>query len=170
MEGIIMKCPICGAEIQPGDRFCRSCGAKRPVDQAWGDPYAPSAAAMDRDISKSEFCQYHAPDKIRKNIKGSAILCYISAAVTAVFAILFSPMMLLDTTIILVLGLLIHLKQSRVCAVLLLAYGLFNCAVMLLYTGRVTGWLIVLAGVFAVIYTFQLEKAYQEFRGNGSHP
>ena len=68
--------------------------------------------------------------------------------------------------VVLALGLLIHLKQSRVCAVLLLAYSLFNCVVMLLSTGRFSGWLIILAGVFAVIYTFQLEKAYQEFRGN----
>ena len=161
-----MKCPTCGTEVQPGQQFCTSCGAKLPADQAWGNPYAYAAAAENRNISKSEFCRNYAPDKMRKNIRASAILCYVSAAVTAVFAILFNPFMFLDVIIVLVLGLLIHLKQSRVCAVLLLAYSLFNCVVMLLSTGRFSGWLIILAGVFAVIYTFQLEKAYQEFRGN----
>ena len=161
-----MKCPFCGAEAQPGQQFCLSCGAKLPADQAWGYPYANAAAGVNRNISKSEFCRSFAPDKMRKNIRASAILCYISAAVTAVFAILFNPFMLLDVIIVLVLGLLIHLKQSRVCAVLLLAYSLFNCVVMLLSTGRFSGWLIILAGVFAVMYTFQLEKAYQAFRGN----
>lgn len=161
-----MKCPTCGAEIQPGQQFCPSCGAKQPVERAWGNPYAQTAAVENRDISKSEFCRNYAPDKMRKNIRASAILCYVSAAVTAGFAILFNPMMFLDVIIILVLGLLIHLKQSRVCAVLLLVYSLINCVVMLLSTGRITGWLIILAGVFAVIYTFQLEKAYREFRGN----
>ena len=161
-----MKCPTCGAEIQPGQQFCPSCGARQLVDQAWGNPYTPAAAVENRDISKSEFCRSYASDKMRKNIRGCAILCYISAAFTAVFAILLSPTMLLDSIIVLVLGLLIHLKQSRVCAVILLAYSLINLVVMLLSTGRITGWFIILAGVFGVIYTFQLEKAYQEFRKN----
>ena len=161
-----MKCPICGAEVQPGQQFCTSCGAKQPADQAWGNPYANAAAVENRNISKSEFCRSCAPDKMRKNIRASAILCYISAAITAVFAIMFNPFMFLDVVIVLVLGLLIHLKQSRVCAVLLLAYSLLNCVVILLSTGRFSGWLIILGGVFAVIYTFQLEKAYREFRGN----
>ena len=161
-----MKCPTCGAEIKPGQQFCTACGAQQPVDQAWGNPYANATAVENRNISKSEFFRRHAPDKMRKNIIASAILCYVSAAITAVFAILFNPFMFLDVIIVLVLGLLIHLKQSRVCAVLLLAYSLFNCVVMLLSTGKFSGWLIILAGVFAVIYTFQLEKAYQAFCGN----
>ena len=160
-----MKCPTCGAEVQPGQQFCPSCGAKQLADQAWGNPYTGAAAVENRNISKAEFCRSYALDKIRKNIRASAILCYVSAAVTAVFAIMFNPFMFLDVIIVLVLGLLIHLKQSRVCAVLLLAYSLFNAVVMLLSTGKFSGWLIILAGVFAVIYTFQAEKAYQEFRG-----
>ena len=161
-----MKCPTCGAEIQPGQPFCTYCGAKLPADQAWGNPYANTAAAENRNISKSEFCRSYAPDKMRKNIRASAILCYVSAAITAVFAIMFNPFMFLDAIIVLVLGLFIQLKQSRVCAVLLLVYSLFNCIVTLLSTGQFSGWLIILAGVFAVIYTFQLEKTYQEFCGN----
>lgn len=161
-----MKCPSCGAEVQPGQQFCPSCGAKQLADQAWGNPTAPSAAMENRDISKSEFCRNHAPDKVRKNIRACGILCYVSAVVTAVLAALVSPTMFLDAAIVLVLGLLIHLKQNRVCAVLLLIYGIFSCVVVFLSTGRFTGWLIILAGVFAVIYTFQLEKMYREFRGN----
>lgn len=160
-----MKCPSCGAEIQPGQQYCPSCGARQTADQGWGNPTAPSAAMENQSISKAEYCRNYAPDKIRKNITGSAILCYVSAAITAVFAVMFNPMMFLDAAIVLVLGLLIHLKRSRVCAVLLLAYGLFNCVVMFLSTGKLSGWLIVLAGVFAVIYTFQLEKSYRMFRG-----
>ena len=161
-----MKCPTCGTEVQPGQQFCTYCGANLPAAQAWGNPYANAAFFVNRNISKSEFCRSYAPDNMRKNIRASAILCYISAAVTAVFAIMFNPFMFLDVIIVLVLGLLIHLKQSRVCAVLLLAYSLFNCVVMLQSTGQLSGWFIILAGVFAVIYTFQLEKAYQEFLGN----
>ena len=160
-----MKCPTCGAEVQTGQQFCPACGAKLAADQAWGDPYARAAAVENRSISKADFCRNYAPDKMRRNIMASAILCYVSAAITAVVAILFNPFMFLDVIIVLVLGLLIHLKQSRVCAVLLLAYSLFNCIVTLVSTGQIGGWLIILAGAFAVFYTFQLEKAYQEFCG-----
>ena len=160
-----MKCPTCGAEIQPGQQYCPSCGAKQLADQAWGSPSPTASSVENREISKSEFCRNHAPDKIRKNIRGSVILCYISAAVTAAFAVMFDLAMFLDVVIVLALGLLIHLKQSRVCAVLLLVYSLINCVFMLMSTGRFGGWLIILAGVFAVIYTFKLEKEYRAFRG-----
>lgn len=164
-----MKCPTCGAEVQQNQQVCPSCGAQLLTDQGLENPYSAASAVENREVSKSEFCRNHAPDKMRKNIRLSAILCYISAAVTALFAILFNPTMLFDVVIVLVLGLLIHLKQSRVCAVLLLAYSLINSGIMLMSTGQVSGWLIILAGVFAVIYTFQLEKAYQAFRTNEGH-
>ncbi len=161
-----MKCPTCGADVQPGQKYCPSCGTQQKTDRPWGNPSAPSIAVEDQDITKSEFCRSRASDKVRKNIRGSAILCYISAGVTAVFALLFNLFMLIDAVIVLGLGLAIHLKQSRVCSILLLVYGVVSCVTVLMETGRVSGWLVILAGVFAVIYTFQLEKEYRAFRGN----
>ncbi|MFG6350136.1 MAG: zinc-ribbon domain-containing protein [Oscillospiraceae bacterium] len=156
-----MKCPTCGTEIQSEQKYCPSCGTVQTTDQPWGTPAAP---AENRDITKAEFCRNYAADKTRKNIRGAAILCYICTVVTAVVAILFAPLILIDAAIVLVLGLLIHLKQSRVCSVILLVYGVASFIITLLDSGRITGWLIVLAGVFAVIYTFRLEKEYQAFR------
>lgn len=159
-----MKCPTCGAELQPGQKVCPSCGTAQRMDQPWGNPATPAATAENRNITKAEFCRNYAEDKIRKNIRGTAILCYICAALTAVVGIMFNPFMLIDAAVVLVLGLAVHLKQNRVCAILLLVYGIVNCVIMLLNTGRLSGWLIILAGVFAVIYTFRLEKKYQAFR------
>ena len=159
-----MKCPTCGADVQPGQKYCPSCGTQQKTDRPWGNPSAPSIAVEDQDITKSEFCRSRASDKVRKNIRGSAILCYISAGVTAVFAVLFNLFMLIDAVIVLGLGLAIYL--SRVCSILLLVYGVVSCVTVLMETGRVSGWLVILAGVFAVIYTFQLEKEYRAFRGN----
>lgn len=159
-----MKCPTCGTEIQPGQKYCSSCGTVQEMDQPWGNPARPAVIVRDRDIPKAEFCRNYAADSTRRNIRGAAILCYFCALVTTVLAILFVPLMLIDAATVLVLGLLIHLKQSRICAILLLAYGTVSFLLTLLDTGRITGWLIVLAGVCAVIYTFRLEKEYQEFR------
>ena len=140
-----MKCPTCGTEIQPGQKYCPSCGTVQETDQSWGNPARPTVIVRDRDIPKTEFYRNYA------------------TLVTTVLAILFAPLMLIDAAIIFVLGLLIHLKQSRVCAILLLAYGVMGFSLTML-DGRMSGWLIALAGVFAVIYTFRLEKEYQEFR------
>lgn len=161
-----MKCPTCGTDVQPGQKYCPSCGTVQKADQPWGAPGAPSVTEGARGISKAEFCRNHAPDKMRKNIRGCAILCYISAVVTGVFAVLTNPFMFIDAAVVLGLGLGIHLKQSRVCSIILLAYGIFSCITLLLSTGRLGSWLIILAGVFAVIYTFQLEKEYRAFQGN----
>lgn len=172
-----MKCPVCATEIQPGQKFCPTCGTQQraevqpeaqPTVQPWSNTAVQPAAAMpqeDRTITKSVFYKDLASDKVRKNIRASAILCYISAVVTGIFGIIFNPLMLLDSAILLALGLLIHLKQSRVCAIILLVYGVVSCLITLIQSGRFTAWLIILAGVFAIIYTFQLETEYRVFRG-----
>lgn len=158
-----MRCPTCGTEIQPGQKYCPSCGTVQETNQSWGDPARPTVIVRDRDIPKAEFYRNYAADNTRRSIRGAAIVCYFCTLVTIVLAILFAPLMLIDAAVILVLGLLIHLKQSRVCAILLLAYGVMGFSLTML-DGRMSGWLIVLSGVFAVIYTFRLEKEYQEFR------
>lgn len=160
-----MKCPTCGAEVQSGQSYCPSCGAKLTAEQGWGNPQTPTATMENKEISKREYCKNYAPDKLRKNIVGSAIVCYISAALTGALGVLFNPMMLVDAAIVLLLGLGIHLKQSRACSVILLVYGVFSCIMMLIQTGRLGSWLIILAGVYAVMYTFKLEKEYRAFRG-----
>lgn len=175
-----MKCPTCGTELGPGDRYCPVCGAAQPAAgaaapaagpaaQPFAAPAAPAAPnvppiEVDRNLSKGLFYSTLATDKVRKNIRNSAIVCYVCAALTGVVALLTSVTMLLDVIIILVLGLLVHLKQSRVCAVLLLAYSIINTVITLLSTGSPGGWLLIIAGVYAVKSTFALEKEYQAFR------
>ena len=158
-----MKCPTCGTEIQPGQKYCPSCGTVQKMDQSWRNSAGTTVIVRDRDIPKTEFYRNYAADSTRRNIRSAAIVCYFCTLVTIVLAILFAPLMLIDAAVILVLGLLIQLKQNRVCAILLLAYGVTGFSLTML-DGRMSGWLIVLAGVFAVIDTFRLEKEYRDFR------
>lgn len=172
-----MKCPTCGTQLGPEDRYCPICGAAaqpaaspaQPAAPSYSAPAAPAAPdippiTVDRSLPKSLFYSTLASDKVRKSIRNSAIVCYVCGVITGVVAVLLSPTMLLDVIVILVLGLLIQLKQSRVCAVLLLAYSLFNTVVAIATTGSVGGWLLIIAGVYAVKSTFALEKEYQAFR------
>lgn len=169
-----MKCPTCGTQLGPEDRYCPICGAAaqpaasptQPAAPGYSAPAAPGIPpiTVDRSLPKSLFYSTLASDKVRKSIRNSAIVCYVCGVITGVVAVLLSPTMLLDVIVILVLGLLIQLKQSRVCAVLLLAYSLFNTVVAIATTGSAGGWLLIIAGVYAVKSTFALEKEYQAFR------
>lgn len=169
-----MKCPTCGTQLGPEDRYCPICGAAAQPAASPAQPAAPGYSApaapgippitVDRSLPKSLFYSTLASDKVRKSIRNSAIVCYVCGVITGVVAVLLSPTMLLDVIVILVLGLLIQLKQSRVCAVLLLAYSLFNTVVAIATTGSAGGWLLIIAGVYAVKSTFALEKEYQAFR------
>lgn len=39
-KGVIMRCPNCGAEYEPGDTFCRTCGSSFPTYDATSRPAA----------------------------------------------------------------------------------------------------------------------------------
>lgn len=163
-----MKCSSCGTTIEKGETRCSLCGAPAEAGQGWDAPQAqkPAGTAESREMTKSEFFNIEAPKKIRSGVKSSAILCYVCAGITALAGLLLlkAPLMLIDAVIVLVLGLGIHLKQSRVCAVIVLAYSLISCLVSLISVGQLGGWLLILAGVYAVMNTFKLEKEYQAWK------
>ena len=109
-------------------------------------------------------------------ILASAILCYISAAITTAAAlasttvgsVTFSPLNLLDVVLILVLGLLIHLKQSLPAGIILLAYSVINVIIMSIMFGKFGGWLLLVAGGLAFYSTYKLNKDYKAFNSNAS--
>ncbi len=102
---------------------------------------------------------------MKSEIKASAIIAYICAGVTLLVTLVSGNMFsLLDVVILLVLGLLIHLKQSRACAIILLVYSLINVVYTIISTQSFGGYLIVIAGIFAVIYTFKFDKAWKAYQ------
>lgn len=132
-------------------------------------PLPDPALSIDRqNVSKSLYCSNLASDKVRKGITSSAVVCYICAGLTALTGLLLfgTPYMLVDSVILVVLGVLIQVKQSRVAAVILLAYSLINCLVTLIDSGMAGGWLVIIAGVYAVKCTFALDKEYKAYKGH----
>ena len=132
---------------------------------------APAAAAPAAPAAstKKEFMALEENTKVRKEIRAAGIICYICAGATAALSIIaglsgggFGSM--LDAIILLVLGLLVHLKYSRVAAILLAVYAIFNIVVAIIVNGTLGGWLIVLAAIFSILYTFKAEKSWQEYK------
>lgn len=96
----------------------------------------------------------------------SAIICYVCAAISLVVLVIASNNYfgLIDIAALVGLGLGIHLKQSKVCAIILLVYAVINAVFVTVQNGTLGGWLPLIAGICAVIYTFKLDKAWKAYQ------
>lgn len=162
-------CTKCGASATDEQKFCVSCGEPL-TDQASAknldsapmpiyDSYAPKVT------SKMEFVNLPENKPLKTQSTTCGILCYIAAGLNVILALVTgNTLMLLDAVILLVLGLLIHLKQSKICAIILLVYGIISVIINLIATGKFQGWLILLAGIYAVTGVFKLDKAWKEYQ------
>lgn len=122
-------------------------------------------------MSFREFYKDYCTSNVKKNINCAVALLYLCSVTTMVISIVATKLGLgvmasiLDAILILVLGLGIHIWKSRACAVIVLAYSIFNCLYALITTGRPAGYLIVIAGVLSTVFTFKARQEYKEYIG-----
>ena len=121
-------------------------------------PQAPKAGTL------KEFAKLPENKTARAQIITAAVFCFISTAVTAIVALMGTPLMLLDAAILLGLGLWLILSKSRVSAVVLMAYAAYNTVFFLIQQGTFSGWLLLLAGVLAIAGTFKLAKNWKAYQ------
>ena len=172
------NCPSCGAVCNDNEKFCGSCGhsfldvdinaskdqPNAPAEDAYPGygqpaPYAPKVA------TKKEFLKLPENKKLRSELNGAAIVAFVCAGINVILgAVTGNWGVMLDVAIMVGLGLGIMLFSSRVCAILLLAYGLLNVVMGLVQNGTPSGYLILIAGVLAVIYAFKAEKAWKQYQ------
>ena len=159
------QCPNCGSNQPDETKYCAVCGSALPDGpDARAQAYAPAEIAHTR----KEFLSLPENAGLKKQMVTSAIFCYVCAGITLAVAMFtfdagnYYP--LIGVALLLGLGLAVHLGQSRVCAVILCAYGVLNAVIGLVQNGRISGYLILLAGVYAVISTFKLDKQWKEYR------
>ena len=172
-------CPSCGAACNDTEKFCGSCGHSfleadaapsqaQPVAPAYPDypqTYAQSAAYTPKAATKKEFMKLPENKKIRSELNGAAIITFVCAAINVILGVVTGNYgIVIDVAIMVGLGLGIMLFHSRACAVILLAYGLLNVVVGLVQNGTPSGYLIVIAGVLAVIYAFKAEKLWKQYQ------
>lgn len=122
-------------------------------------------------LTKKEFLKHQNLSDISVNIRGAAILLYICAAITLIGMIMSGSMLsIIDMLLILGFALAIHLLQSRICAILMLVYALFNVVVIYLTTEKFGGYLVLIGAIYAVIYTFKFHKAWKAYQKDGTIP
>jgi len=168
--------------------YCSNCKKELPTDasglcadcaQAAGN--APlTATEITKKMNRGRLMPADAPAGLSKRVfqrkysEGgrscmvAAIIGYISAGATLLVA--FSGMldgsiyMLIDVAIILVPTLLVDIIKSRIAAIAMLGYGLFNLISYLINSGEFRGWILVLAGVAAVFGAFKCAKEWREYQ------
>ena len=76
----------------------------------------------------------------------------------------FNILSLLDVIIVLTLSLLVHLLRSRIASILLLVYALISVITSLVNYGVFSGWLVLAAGISAVVGSFQCVKEWKTYQ------
>ena len=133
------------------------------------EPFAYGAqSASPRAATIKEFLKLPENKKLRRQINAAAIICYICALVTlGMMAAAEQPSMILDVAVVLILGLLIHITKSKVCAIILLVFAVVNTLIVLISAQQFGGWLLLLAGIFAVGATTRLDKLWKAYQQQG---
>jgi len=176
-------CPTCGIPLEEETaKFCPNCGVDLSAFSSQASaPAQPAPAAYDPAEHMKKGMAYSAPLGLncktffkkyslgKKECVAAAILGYICAGTTAIFALTniseyFNLYSLVDVAIMLTLSLLIHLLRSRVASVILLVYAVASMLVMVINTGVFGGWLGVAAGVSAVVGSFQCVKEWKTYQ------
>ena len=122
-----------------------------------------------RKLTKEEFMNLPAMEKQKKSALSSAYICYFCAVITLIVGVVGGDFPI-DAIILAVLGVIIHFKKSFIASVVLLAYSIFNFIVCIFLLGTVGGWLIIAAGVYAVMATNKINKAYKNYCNTGVFP
>ncbi len=149
------QCTHCGQYCEDYAAFCTNCGT--PLILSSG----PAPAS-----SKKEFLQLPENRSLKKELVSDAVVCYICAGLTLLLGVLVlkNPYVLIDVVIVLCAGLGIHLMQSKACAVVLCVYAVINAVIGLVNDGKLSGYLLLIAGIYSVISTFKLDKQWKKYQ------
>ena len=153
-----MKCASCGTELAEGTLLCPVCGRVLSSEEV--------------AQSKKEFYKLPGMKSYRSNIISCAVVLYICAAVTILASVLIEGMgaSIVDGILLLGLGIWLQIGKSRVSAIITTCYGLLSVGLVLVTAGRVQGWWIPLAGIWAIVYTFKFHNLWNKYQRDGVLP
>lgn len=186
IEGGSMTCSKCGAPVnvnnaQDADAAAGSAENMMAAGNAAPDGGQPAADGYYANgmqcgqplMKKNEFYNHPNIAPVKSQIRSAGIACYIVAGITLavsafVNGIFWGIIGAVPGCLLLVgLGLGIQFGKSRVCAVILTVFGAINTMYVMLERGRAGGWVVLLAGIYAVKYTFKYQDAWAEYLKTG---
>ena len=169
-------CTSCGKETPQGSSaFCSNCGApladgavpsKTEITNRMNRSGKPIPADAPAGLYRSEFRKKYSVGA--RSCTAAAIIGYFSACITLILALTgymnVGALVLIDVAMILIPSLLVHILNSRIAAIIFLAYGIYNILIILITEGTLSGYLIVIAGVLAVTGAFTSAKEWREYQ------
>lgn len=173
-EELKMICGNCGNFIADGQTNCPSCGA--PVMSGMNpnmgipQPGFQQMGYAQPGLTKGQFYKHPNMTQCRKEIRSCGIAMYILAGLNLIVMLTQDLGMAIDVLLILALGLIIHLAQSRVAAVILTVYGVVNLLYFIVVQGQLGGYLFLIIGIISSVYTFKFQKAWKEYKSTGVIP
>ena len=114
-------------------------------------------------MTRQEFFKSPKMKAISSNIFSCAVLGYVIAGLTLYLDVIRGGKYTSIATVVVLLAcsLLIHLLQSRAAAIVLTAYSGLVVLITRTINGQFSGWWVVLIGVYAIIFTFKFQNAWQ---------
>ena len=158
-----MKCSKCGTELESNALICPFCG------QVVSDEDRVKGQYGDKRLTKAEFLNLETMKSCKSNIVSCGIVLYVLGVINIGLQIYWGGLPV-DGILLILFGLGIHLGKSRVCALLCTVYSAISIVYMAVITGRVTGWWVLLAGIYAIIYTFKFHSAWGKYQNDGTLP
>lgn len=174
-------CTECGNQIPKGAQFCSVCGQKSTdtvshinntqfqntnnqtiaQQKVYEGPSGVQLPPSGQAVNKKDFIKYYVQPSLRKNITSIAILCYVCAGITFLFACLANPLGIIDALLLAGFALGMQLTKSKGFAIAIFVLSIIECIVGLASGSFPFWWLA--AGISALITFNKIEKQYKQF-------
>ena len=185
-----MYCPKCQGEISEVSHNCPFCGTdlsayiheegkeenevpertdqdEQDVGSKIPEENGSQISEVNRNISIAEFCRFPEIKETNRHITVGAVCFYILAGLELFMSVTYiseSWPFMCCMGAVLILAIVVHLRKSLPCAVLLFCYAVYQIIVTVLNTGMIPAWLGIFAGSEMLIGTVRLHKKWTAFR------
>ncbi len=134
------------------------------------NPYGYGYGMPQRAATREAFLNLPENTKMKKEIRSSAIVCYVCAGFTLLTVLLSGNLFtLLDVAILAGLGAAIQTTAKKLWAILLTVYGAINVIVTIALSGSFGGWLPLVAGIIGIVYISKLDKAWDAYNAQNQY-
>lgn len=192
-----MHCTNCGAALEPGARFCTSCGTtvaqeapqqptyqqptyqqptyqqptyQQPTYQQPQQTYAPQQPFSPMPIAnwKDFYNRFVAKKGF---VTWMAVICFFTAALSVVpLFVLGNPLAIMDILVYVISGILLVTTKHWIGALIPTVYGGIFTVLNLAQGGTPTGIVAVVVGIAATGTLFKANKAFQQYKLDGTLP
>ena len=123
-------------------------------------------------LTRKDFINLPQMGNVKKNINVCAGLLYFSSLITLLYGFIadFPEIFFLDVGLLIILGVWLQLTYSKICGLIILAYGIFDVVIWIIKFGQLGGILLAIVGIIAVSATFKYDKAWGEYINTGNIP